>query len=75
MKIIIDGCEVEIKAKSAGKNRYNKTDTMFVLNTLSMLAYEAARSYDNVGCDHLANEARNLASTIYDTLDKNGLYK
>lgn len=27
MKIIIDGCEIEIKAKSAGKNQYNKTDT------------------------------------------------
>lgn len=75
MKIIIDGYEVEIKAKSAGKNRYNKTDTMFVLNTLSMLAFEASRSYDNIGCDHLANDARNLANTIYDLLDKNGYYK
>ena len=75
MKIIIDGCEVEIKAKSAGKNQYNETDTMFVLNTLTMLAYEASRGYDNVGCNHLANDARNLANTIYDLLDKNGYYK
>ena len=75
MKIIIDGCEVEIKAKSAGKNRYNKTDTMFVLNTLAMLAYEASHGYDNVGCDHLANDARNLGNTIYNLLDKNGYYK
>lgn len=75
MKIIIDGCEVEIKAKSAGKNRYNKTDTMFVLNTLSLLAYEASNSYDDAGCDHLANGARDLASVIYDLLDKNGFYK
>ena len=75
MKIIINGCEVEIKAKSAGKKRYNETDTMFVLNTLTMLAYEASRGYDNVGCDHLANDARNLANTIYDSLDKNDYYK
>lgn len=75
MKIIIDGCEVEIKAKSAGKKRYNETDTMFVLNTLTMLAYEASHGYDNVGCNHLANDARNLANTIYDLLDKNGYYK
>ena len=75
MKITIGGCKVEIKAKSAGKNRYNKTDTMIVLNTLAMLAYEASHSYDNVGCEHLANDARNLANTIYDLLDKNGYYK
>ena len=75
MKIIIDGCEVEIKAKSAGKKRYNKTDTMFVLNTLSMLAHEASDSYDNVGCNSLANYARNIANAIYDLLDKNGHYK
>lgn len=74
MKIIIDGCEVEIKAKKSGKNQYNETDTMFVLNTLTMLAYEASRGYDNVGCNHLANDARNLADTIYDLLDKNGYY-
>lgn len=74
MKIIIDGCEVEIKAKSAGKNRYNKTDTMHVLNKLSLLAYEAAINYDNVGCNSLANKARYVADMIYDLLDKNGLY-
>lgn len=73
MKIIIYGCEVEIKAKSAGKNRYNKTDTMFVLNTLSMLAYEASHSCDIVGCEYLANDARNLTNTIYDLLDKKRL--
>lgn len=75
MKIIIDGCEVEIKAKSAGKNRYNKTDTMYVLNTLSILAHEASINYDNIGCNSLANKARDVADMIYDLLDKNGLYK
>lgn len=75
MKIIIDGCEVEIKAKSAGKNRYNDTDTMLVLNTLTSLVYEASCGYYNAGCKHLANDARNLADTIYDLLDKNGYYK
>lgn len=75
MKIIIDGCEVEIKAKSAGKNQYNETDTMFVLNTLAMLVFEASRSYDKEGYVYLANDARNLASTIYDLLNKNSHYK
>lgn len=75
MKIIIDGCEVEIKAKSAGKNQYNKTDTMFVLNTLASLAFKASFSYDKEGYVHLANDASNLANTIYDLLDKNGYYK
>lgn len=75
MKIIIDGCEVEIKAKSVGKKRYNKTDTMYVLNTLSLLAHEASINYDNVGCNSLANKARDVADMIYDVLDKNGLYQ
>lgn len=75
MKIIIDGCEVEIRAKSAGKNRYNKTDTMYVLNTLSILAHEASINYDNLGYNSLANKARDVADMIYDLLDKNGLYK
>lgn len=75
MKIIIDGCEVEIMAKSAGKNQYNKTDTMYVLNTLSILAHEASINYDNLGYNSLANKARDVADMIYDLLDKNGLYK
>lgn len=75
MKIIIDGYEVEIKAKSAGKNQYNETDTMFVLNTLASLAFKASFSYDKEGYVYLANDASNLASTIYNLLDKNGYYK
>lgn len=75
MKFIIDGCEVEIKAKSAGKKRYNETDTMLVLNTLTTLAFKASYSYDKEGYVYLANDARNLANTIYDLLDKNGYYK
>lgn len=75
MKIIIDGCEIEIKAKSVGKKRYNKTDTMYVLNTLSILAHEAADNYDKEGCNHFANRARDVANMIYDLLEENGLYK
>ena len=75
MKIIIDGYEVEINAKSTGKKQYNKSDTMYLLNMLSILAREAYHSYDYTGCTNFAHKARDVADKIYKLLDENGLYK
>ena len=74
MKIIIDGCEVEIRAKAQGKPRYNKEDTMYVLNTLSILASEASRNFEKEGCDALAKKSQEVADMIYNLLDSNGLF-
>lgn len=74
MKIIIDGCEVEIRAKDQGKPRYNKEDTMYVLNTLSILAREASRNFEKEGSIVFARKSQAVADMIYDLLDRNGLY-
>ena len=43
MKVIIDGYEVEIKAKSPFNKRYNKDDTLSILNTLNRWQIAKAR--------------------------------
>lgn len=53
MKIFIEGYEVEIKAKGGFSERYNKADTMAVLNTLAIYAGEAACRFSNFGLEAL----------------------
>lgn len=79
MKVMIEGYEVEIKAKytSDGKiegGKMNKDDTMAVLNLLSIWAYEAAAKYDLTGCYALSKGARKTASDIYDLLESKNYF-
>lgn len=75
MKLNINGYEVEIRAKDRYSSRANKADTMHFLNTLSIWASEAARTYRTEGCKSLEKNANNAADDIYNALSAAGLYK
>ena len=45
------------------------------LNFISILAREAADEYNREGYDALAKEAKNFALSIYNELEKAGMYK
>lgn len=74
MKIQINGYEVEIKAKWENAKRFNKADTMLVLNLISIYAAEAAARYETLGTDTLQRMARQVQDNIYATLEANGYY-
>ena len=74
MKIVIDGCEIEIKARMQGKTRYNKDDTMCVLNTISVIAHEASCNFKKEGSPLFAKKSQEVADMIYNLLDSNRLY-
>lgn len=75
MKVVIDGYEVEIKAKSEYSERYNKADTMAVLNTLAIYAGEAACRYSEIGFMALKKRAMKTQDSIVDVLEKAEYYK
>lgn len=75
MTIMIDGFEVEIKARGFGKERYNKADTMYLLNTISLWAGEAAEKWSREGSEAIAKDARHNSNAIYKFLEGKGLYK
>lgn len=75
MKLTINGYEVEIKAKANYNSRANKLDTMHFLNTLSIWASEAARTYRMERCESLEKNANKAADDIYTVLSAAGLYK
>lgn len=74
MKVIIEGYEVEIKAKFMTSNRYNKKDTMSVLNTLAMYASDSIERCSDLGYPALERTARKTRDNIMDTLDALGYY-
>ena len=74
MKIQINGYEVEIKAKGETAERFNKADTMVVLNLLSIYAAEASVRYETLGLNTLQETARQVNENIYATLEVNGYY-
>lgn len=69
MKVIIEGYEVEIKAKYMTSNRYNKADTIAVLNTLAIYAGEAAVRYSDLGYKALERCAWKSRDSISDTIE------
>ena len=74
MKIIIDGFEIEVKAKKINSDRYNKGDTMMVLNKVSLLAFEASRTYEEERVYALADDSRTISETLYNMLKDQGMY-
>ena len=76
MKVIIDNCEVEIRAKNLllGRERMNRRDTEAIVNLISLWAREAAASFADEGYDALAKRALSAADATYDALDKRGCY-
>lgn len=74
MKVIIDGYEVEIKAKKVGKNKANIKDTMHILSMIEGWAWDSANLSDREGFPILANATRKEASHIHETLDSYGYF-
>ena len=72
---VLNGTSVDVKAKHAGDQRYNKEATQHFLNYVSLLATEAANRWDELGCKAIAKEARDFGSVIYKMLEEQGLYK
>ena len=75
MKLIVNGYEIEIKAKKiAFDNRYNKEATQSFLNTISCWASAAADHDNMLGCYGMAKDASRAAKQIFDALDFQGYY-
>lgn len=74
MKLTIDKFEVEIKAKGFFGDRYNKKDTIALLNKISLLASRAADYYSETKFDALQDEAKNIGDEIYNFLESIGAY-
>ena len=74
MKVIIDGYEVEIKAKKIGKNKANIKDTMHILSELEGWAWGFAGKAQQEGFNYMAKAIRNDALSIHKTLDSYGFF-
>lgn len=74
MKLTIDKFEVEIKAKGLFEDRFNKKDTIALLNKISILASNAADYYGNTKYDALQEEANDISEEIYNFLKSIGAY-
>lgn len=74
MRVIIDGYEVEIKAKKESE-RFNKGETMEVINLIAILASEAEELYrEHKKYDALADMADKISSNCHNVVAKNGGY-
>lgn len=74
MKVIIDGYEVEIKAKKVNTRKNNTKDTMHILSKLEGWAWETAGHMEKEGYKILADATRKEASSIHDTLGSYGYF-
>lgn len=74
MKVMINGYEVEIKAKYKASDRMNQADTMAVLSQISIWAGESKYRFQQAGCNRLAEIAGEAQGTIYDALDAKGYF-
>lgn len=80
MTIMINGYEVEIKAKYTNfgahhNERFNKHDTMAVLNQISIWAHEASERYTSIGCNALSKTAKNASNDMYEVLESKSYFK
>ena len=74
MKVIIDGYEVEIKAKKIGKNKANIKDTMHIVSEIEGGLWDSARLFDKEGFENLARATREDAVSIHNVLDSYGYF-
>ena len=81
MLVMIDGYEVEIKAKSEFNNRFNKEDTLNLLNTINIWQYSEAeiteKKYKETGkeCYKRVSDNRfEKCKKLHDFLASFGLY-
>ena len=74
MKLKIENFEIEIKAKSKNSNRFNKEDTLKVLNMLAIAFYNSRQRNEFEGYEALAKRDYENSIIINDFLDSNGFF-
>ena len=74
MRVVLNGHIVELRAKACEEGKFTKTDTMNVMNWLSLCLKEAASYNDKIGCHACAEEMRENADSLYKKLEKYGYY-
>ncbi len=75
MKLMINGYEVEIKARATWSKRATKLDAMHFLNSISILAFEAAEYNRMKFGEDCGKYADRISDEIFEVLKANGLYK
>lgn len=74
MKFVVDGYEIEIKAKYEHTNRNASGVAMAFMNKVSLLYDEVAELYDREGNHMLAEYSRRQSKNLYDQLNEAGYY-
>ena len=74
MTLTIDGYTVEIKAKSEFNKRYNREDTISILNYISMMAANSAELKMRDNKTAWASRDEQIANEIYSFLRIIGAY-
>ena len=74
MKLTINNYEIEIKAKSSYSNRFNKNDTLNLLNILAIAFFNSHQRNELEGYTASANRDYENSNNIHDFLDSNGFY-
>lgn len=78
MTLIIEGYEVEVKAKQTGKKSFTKKDTQVFLNHIAAnLACTEIwlEDSENENAEYWAGRLYNIEKAIHDKLDAQGFYK
>ena len=75
MRVMIGEFEVEIKAKRMSDVRFNKKDTMYLLNDIAIAFCESSENNRNGGYIPLAENDEKIWKQIHNQLDELGAYK
>ena len=74
MRVVLNGHIVELRAKACEEGKFTKTDTMNVMNWLSISLREAAVYNSTMGADVCAKYLNADADALFEKLKKNGYY-
>jgi len=79
MKVMIDGYEVNIKARYVGEGQFgevpfNDHDTMACLNYISLCFSKASEQFSKEGCATWGRRTKRSGKDIFDVLYKEGYY-
>ena len=77
MKIQFGNYEIDIKAKCTicENEKFNKQDTMYVINYIGLLANESAKHFAQEGMFALSQQAVTISNEIHEQLKEKGCYK
>ena len=74
MKIKIDNFEIDIKAKRDTSDKYNREDTFYFLNMVSMAFSEASEHYEMLKLFGLQKEFHQIDMEIFQYLKDRNYY-